>query len=94
MAFVSWKEEYAVGAGAVDEQHQQLFIRGGSPKLDVDRVVSELERYTKFHFSAERKNVEPRNLVVFLRDWLVDHILDVDKQAFRSIAATRTARQG
>ena len=138
MAFVSWKEGYAVGAGTVDEQHQQLFsllnrlaghVRGGSPKLDVDRVVSELEGYTKFHFTAEervlkgmgaaemlehkkqhsyfvteiaktrhalleRKNVEPRDLVVFLRDWLVHHILDVDRRAFRSIAATRTARQG
>lgn len=137
MAFVSWKDEYGVGAGAVDEQHQQLFsllnrlerhVRGGSTTLDVDHVVSELEQYTRFHFTAEerilkgmgatdmvahkrqhsyfvteiaktrhalleRKTVEPRTLVVFLRDWLVHHILEVDKQAFRDIAAAWAAGQ-
>jgi hemerythrin-like metal-binding protein len=138
MTFVSWKKSYAVGTSTVDEQHQQLFsllnrveghVRGGSSKLDVDRVVSELEDYTKFHFNAEertlegmggtemaehqtqhsyfvteiakmrhalqeRKVVDPRSLVVFLRDWLVHHILEVDKQAFHRVAATVTARQG
>jgi hemerythrin len=138
MTFVAWKKDYAVGSNTVDEQHQKLFsllnrveshVRRGSAKLDLDRVVTELEDYTKFHFSAEErtlegmggtempahkrqhtyfvseiakarqtllagKTVDPRSLVVLLRDWLVYHILEVDKQAFDHIAATWSTRQG
>ena len=130
MAFVSWKDEYGVGVESVDEQHQKLFsllnslaahLRGGAPKMDVERAVAELEQYSQFHFADEermlgllgtapspdhhrehtyfvtevakagldldeRKTVDPMDLVVFLRDWLVHHILAVDRGAFREAA--------
>jgi hemerythrin-like metal-binding protein len=131
MAFVSWKDEYGVGVASVDQQHQKLFsllnaleahLRGGAPKMDVDRAVAELEKYARFHFADEErvlevlltapsadhqrqhtyfvtevakagldlgegKAVDPLELVEFLRDWLVHHILVVDRGAFSEATA-------
>lgn len=130
MAFVSWKDEYAVGVESVDQQHQKLFsllnsleahLHGGA-RMDADRTVAELGQYYRFHFTDEErvleslgtapsaehrgqhayfineiakagldrdegKAVDALDLVVFLRDWLVNHILVVDRGAFSEYRA-------
>ncbi len=65
-----WKEEYAIGNGAIDEQHQRLFELGrevhqllttkrGEDKYDDLMVlIRELKDYTVYHFEFEEGMLE------------------------------------
>ena len=65
-----WKEEYALGNGAIDEQHQRLFELGGQihdllkQKRGEDKyddlmiLLKELSNYTVYHFDFEEGMLE------------------------------------
>jgi hemerythrin-like metal-binding protein len=64
MPFLEWKPEYSVDVAELDMQHKKLMqlINGlhdamklGAPKPAVDRILSELARYTQYHFSSEER---------------------------------------
>ncbi len=121
-AVVAWNEAYALGLQEIDEQHHQLFdlindlwehLVQHSPASAVLLTLTDLERYTLTHFTAEetfmrvmryegfdehkaqharfvaRVAAERAGLqagrelgfdvLTFLKDWLVDHILVADK---------------
>jgi hemerythrin len=60
-----WKDEYAIGAPAIDAQHKHLFDIGNSiyallenqvleDKYDrIVQIINELKEYTKYHFQQE-----------------------------------------
>lgn len=63
---VTWSEEYAIGLGSVDAQHQGLFsainelwdaiwtsIEKGTTPENIDAVMARLEEYTISHFDEE-----------------------------------------
>lgn len=66
----SWKEEYALGNGAIDEQHKRLFQLGTQVhellKLkrsedkydDLMALIRELTDYTIYHFDFEEGMME------------------------------------
>lgn len=65
-----WKEEYAIGNGAIDEQHQRLFELGrgihelltqkrGEDKYDdLMLLIKDLKDYTVYHFDFEEGMLE------------------------------------
>lgn len=65
-----WKEEYALGNGIIDEQHQRLFelgrqihallkLKSGEDKYDDLMVLfKELSDYTVYHFDFEEGMLE------------------------------------
>ena len=58
---VSWKDEYSVGIGELDDQHKSLFnlldklsaAIGDKDKLSLSYIVTSLEVYVVFHFTSE-----------------------------------------
>ncbi len=66
----AWKTEYALGNGAIDEQHQRLFelgrgihemlkLKRGEDKYDDLMVlIKELADYTVYHFEFEEGMME------------------------------------
>ena len=64
MAFLDWSESLSVGVEQIDRQHKWLVkilntlhdaMLRGSHKRDLDRVISDLMSYTRYHFSFEEK---------------------------------------
>ena len=65
-----WKEDYSLGNGAIDEQHQRLFQLGGQihdllkNKRNEDKfddlvtLINELRDYTVYHFEFEEGMME------------------------------------
>lgn len=65
-----WKDEYAIGNGAIDEQHQRLFelgrqvhelltVKRGADKYDdLMDLIKELKDYTVYHFEFEEGMME------------------------------------
>lgn len=62
MEFIKWKEDLSVGVGIIDDQHKELFrhinnfynsIVNKTNKEGVMQVISNLENYTRIHFSFE-----------------------------------------
>jgi len=62
MKIAIWKPEYSVGVKLIDEDHQKLFdllnqlfesMKKGKGKEVINGIISELERYTVFHFGRE-----------------------------------------
>jgi hemerythrin-like metal-binding protein len=62
MALYSWKPSYSVKVRSCDAEHLKLFalindlheaMQSGKGSQVIQRVVGELELYTKTHFSAE-----------------------------------------
>lgn len=66
----AWKEEYSLGNGAIDAQHQRLFELGreihdmlrhkrSEDKYDdLMELIGELKRYTVYHFDFEEGMLE------------------------------------
>jgi hemerythrin len=64
MEFIKWKEDLSVGVGIIDDQHKELFqhinnfynsIVNKTNKEGVMQVISNLENYTRVHFSFEKQ---------------------------------------
>jgi hemerythrin len=63
MSFLEWNPSFAIGVGAVDEQHQELFRRvndlmtsmaEGKGRDKVESLLAFLESYALTHFSEEQ----------------------------------------
>jgi len=64
---LKWKDGYATGIPAIDEQHQELFAIGNrmyellenTMQLDkfdrIMEIVGELKEYTRYHFQSEEE---------------------------------------
>jgi hemerythrin len=59
-----WKNEYSVGIGSIDAQHQKLFAIGrelfaamsaGQGKASLARILDRLVQYTAVHFAHEER---------------------------------------
>lgn len=64
MAFFDWKDSYSVGVKEMDNQHKVLVdlinqlhtaMSAGKGSTVTGPIISEMVRYTKFHFEAEEK---------------------------------------
>ena len=67
---IQWKDEYAIGIEAIDDQHKQLFEIAGriykliqndllTDKYDaIVEIISELKDYTIYHFAAEEEHMK------------------------------------
>lgn len=64
MAFFDWKDSYSVGVKEMDNQHKVLVdlinqlhtaMTAGKGSSVAGPIISEMVRYTKFHFDAEEK---------------------------------------
>ena len=62
MALFDWKPSYSVNVKRCDDDHKKLFalindlhgaMQTGKGSQMIEKVVGELEDYTRFHFSAE-----------------------------------------
>lgn len=63
---MEWTEDMAVGVGAIDSQHKELFkrinklvqaIKEHRCKDEIDGTIQFLEEYARFHFSEEEKRM-------------------------------------
>jgi len=62
---LQWEDKYSVGVKLLDDQHKMMFdtinklievLSFGIPKKEeVDKIVTELVEYKKFHFITEEK---------------------------------------
>ena len=55
-----WDDSYSVGRNDIDAQHKRLFELGNTLPEELDtqtwrRVIMELYKYTRIHFSAEEQ---------------------------------------
>jgi hemerythrin len=67
MAAITWKDDYSVGVGAMDNQHKQLFalinqlyeaMQKSATNDAMKTVLPGLLNYTKNHFAAEEKLIQ------------------------------------
>jgi hemerythrin len=64
MSFIEWKTSYSVQVEELDRQHQRLVqlinslhdaMKIGAPRTALERIVSDLVTYTRFHFKNEER---------------------------------------
>jgi hemerythrin len=90
MSSLEWQDSWSVGNLSLDEDHKRLisiiekFGQGRTRSMDTARIISDLEEYTKYHFTREEKLMEKANI-----PGLEDH--KKSHQAF--IEWLRTVRQ-
>ena len=84
-----WKNEYAMGIGSIDAQHQNLFAIGrelytamsaGQGKSALARILDRLVQYTTVHFAHEERLMQLHHYPDFVRhkaehDALVKQVL-------------------
>jgi len=65
-----WKQEYSVGIGTIDAQHQNLFatarelfaaMGSGQGKTVTGRILDRLIQYTAHHFAHEERLMQQHN---------------------------------
>lgn len=87
MALVAWDSSYSVKVSKCDKDHQQLFsllndlhdaMLVGKGSQVVERVISELADYTKFHFEREEALLEKTNYAA-LAEHRAEHRTFVEK---------------
>jgi hemerythrin len=71
-----WKNEYSVGIGSIDAQHQNLFAIGrelyaamsaGQGKARLSRILDRLVQYTSVHFAHEERLMRLNDYPDFLK---------------------------
>ncbi len=96
-----WKNEYAVGIGSIDGEHQGLFAIGrelyaamstGQGKSVLARILDRLVKYTSVHFAHEERLMQLYHYPDFAKhkaehDALVKRVLDFQTE-FNSGRAT------
>jgi len=124
MPLFVWKDQYSVKVKDMDDQHIVLInlindlheaMKEGKGKQIQGKILDELIKYTKVHFSAEEELMQQNNypgineqkkqheifvskmkgfladhqgnkvmlsleIMTFLRDWLLNHILKIDQK--------------
>jgi hemerythrin len=89
MGMFEWKNEYAMGIGSIDAQHQNLFAIGrelyaamstGQGKSGLARILDRLVQYTTVHFAHEERLMQLHHYPDFARhkaehDALVKQVL-------------------
>ncbi len=124
MPIVTWNDTYSVKVKEIDLQHKKLVdiinelfdaMKAGKGNTVIDKLLDELVKYTKYHFSAEEnymrkfkfdqsdiQEAQHKQFVAkindfieqykanrltlsiemmnFLKDWLINHIVKMDKQ--------------
>lgn len=70
MSFITWKDSFSVGVVSIDDQHKKLveminqlyqeFYKGITDKF-LSELITELEKYTVYHFSYEEKLMKLHN---------------------------------
>jgi hemerythrin-like metal-binding protein len=70
MDFITWKDSFSVGIPTIDEQHKKLFgminnlfseFSKGITDEFLNEIITELEKYTVYHFSYEEKFMQLYN---------------------------------
>mgnify|MGYP001529614866 CR=1 FL=1 len=87
------KPEYYIGIDMIDQEHKQLFDYASEAyellqeeftpdKYDrIDAILEKLRDYTVKHFTDEGNQDEQiMDILNYLTDWLINHILHVDGQ--------------
>lgn len=81
MAFIEWKPSYSVQVEELDRQHQRLVqlinclhdaMKVGAPRQAVERILSDLVTYTRFHFQTEERLMRHHGFPL-LGDHLQEH---------------------
>ena len=77
MGAVEWKDEYTVGNGLIDEQHQELFaiVNRLHENLDDDQLKAEimnLYKHTREHFADEEALMREAHYVYY-KEHRADH---------------------
>ena len=67
---LKWEDKYSVGVKLIDDQHKTMFetinqlidLMSATPKkLELDKVITRLIDYKRFHFSTEEKYFDEFN---------------------------------
>ncbi len=67
---MKWNKKYALGIGAIDAQHKQLFrlsddldaaLAGGIGPQDLDALLKRLKQYAAMHFTLEERHMAELN---------------------------------
>lgn len=70
MSLITWDESFSVKVQRCDEDHQKLFgymnslhdaMRVGKGRAVIQQIVTDLDAYTKTHFTAEEALMEQAN---------------------------------
>ena len=92
MALLAWSElKYGVKIEAIDEQHQKLIsilnelheaTNVGHGKDVIQKIISELEAYTKYHFGLEEKLMQANHYPGFVEhkkkhDFFTNHVAEL-----------------
>ncbi len=94
MALLAWSElKYGVNIKDVDEQHQKLIAilnelheatNVGHGRDVIQKIISELEAYTKYHFGLEEKLMTTNHYPDFnehkkKHDFFINHVAELHK---------------
>ena len=87
MGLIKWQENYAVGNGKLDQQHQLLFdyinelydaMSKGAGKSTAVGLVQKLHEYTTIHFKEEEALLKRANSPL-LKEQQAEHAIFLDK---------------
>ena len=94
MDYFPWKEQYSVGIGSIDKQHQKLVgylndlykaLNAGKGKDSLGEIFSSLIEYTKTHFSSEEGLMKMYDFPGYqehkqIHDKMAAHVLNLDRK--------------
>jgi hemerythrin len=94
MSLFAWKNEYSIGHGPIDGQHQRLFalasdlhmaIIQGKAKIALVKILADLVNYTKTHFATEERLMQAQGYPEYathkaLHDQLTKRVIAFQKE--------------